>query len=257
MKKFIMFIAGVMSASTITVFATNIFVDQNDLQSWNEDAVLELYNDGILTGYSDGSVMPNKEVTRAEVAVLLKRMKDFLLDEIDDSQGGITVSTSIDDEGFDYLVSRIDELEDSFEALEESSPTVQSNSYSEVVDLLMSLHTGYGDEKYTPIEFALFVVANQSSMLNPENSLYALTYQPDVSDCTIEEYDLDDYNYYFEVYSCGSYSIENEFNQAYCPDTYFYIYDYMNDILPIEKNRGVDASGWYGPFYYEFNGCMT
>ena len=81
MKKFIWFIAGVMSATTITVFATNIFVDQNDLQSWNEDAVLELYNDGILTGYSDGSVMPNKEVTRAEVAVLLKRMKDFLLEK--------------------------------------------------------------------------------------------------------------------------------------------------------------------------------
>ena len=248
MKKFIMFIAGVMSASTITVFATNIFVDQNDLQSWNEDAVLELYNDGILTGYSDGSVMPNKEVTRAEVAVLLN--------EIDDSQGGITVSTSIDDEGFDYLVSRIDELEDSFEALEESSPTVQSNSYSEVVDLLMSLHTGYGDEKYTPIEFALFVVANQSSMLNPENSLYALTYQPDVSDCTIEEYDLDDYNYYFEVYSCGSYSFDGEFTDGYCPDRYFYIHDYMDDILS-DFYSGEDASGWYGPFYYEFTGCMT
>lgn len=44
---------------------TDIFNDIND-ESWSKNAVVELYNRGIVNGYEDGSFKPENSVTRAE-----------------------------------------------------------------------------------------------------------------------------------------------------------------------------------------------
>lgn len=44
---------------------TDIFNDIND-ESWSKNAVVELYNRGIVNGYEDGSFKPDNSVTRAE-----------------------------------------------------------------------------------------------------------------------------------------------------------------------------------------------
>mgnify|MGYP002507981076 CR=1 FL=1 len=41
--------------------------------AWHEQAIMELYNEGILSGYPDGNFYPNKEVTRAEAITMISR----------------------------------------------------------------------------------------------------------------------------------------------------------------------------------------
>ncbi|OGJ52355.1 hypothetical protein A2335_02555 [Candidatus Peregrinibacteria bacterium RIFOXYB2_FULL_32_7] len=79
MKKFIYFIAGALFAFSITAFAaTTIFTDQNTFEDWYEDAVINMHNKGIITGYSDGSFQAYNNVNRAELAVMLDRMFQYI-----------------------------------------------------------------------------------------------------------------------------------------------------------------------------------
>ena len=52
----------------------------NDMAGhWAEDDINKLYNDGVVTGYSDGSgnFYPNLDITRAEFAVIISRMMNL------------------------------------------------------------------------------------------------------------------------------------------------------------------------------------
>ena len=44
-----------------------------DPNSWNEQAIMTLYQDGIISGYPDGNFYPSKEITRAEAITMIIR----------------------------------------------------------------------------------------------------------------------------------------------------------------------------------------
>lgn len=48
-----------------------------ELPSWAKDAILRIYNGGIMTGYEDGTFRAGNPVTRAELAVALVRLYDL------------------------------------------------------------------------------------------------------------------------------------------------------------------------------------
>lgn len=54
------------------------FADSDLVADYALDAVLALYENDILTGYEDGSFKPQNLITRAETAVILSRVTDYL-----------------------------------------------------------------------------------------------------------------------------------------------------------------------------------
>ena len=73
MNKVSWYIAGFLSALSLTVVASGGFTDENKFADWNRDAINRIQNMGIINGYKDGRFGPNDYVTRAELAVILDR----------------------------------------------------------------------------------------------------------------------------------------------------------------------------------------
>lgn len=59
---------GLIQAPTITKLFTDV-----PIQSWYTDEVEYLYNEGIITGYLDGSFLPDQPVSRAEAVTMIGR----------------------------------------------------------------------------------------------------------------------------------------------------------------------------------------
>ena len=85
MKKIIYFFAGALAMlSTTALAATVVFTDQNSfVDSWFEDAAVNMNKKGIITGYPDGSFGPSNQVSRAELAVMLNRFDEYTAREIE------------------------------------------------------------------------------------------------------------------------------------------------------------------------------
>jgi len=67
--------AGILLTLSITTFAAStVFTDENTFEDWYKDAVINMYNKGIVTGYADGSFGANKNVNRAELVVMMDRL---------------------------------------------------------------------------------------------------------------------------------------------------------------------------------------
>ena len=86
MKKIIWFIAGVVFATSVTVFAeqlqNTLFKDDAGFDSWYKNSVYKMRDAGVINGYGDGNFMPKNYVTRAELAVMLDRYDAIIDDEI-------------------------------------------------------------------------------------------------------------------------------------------------------------------------------
>ena len=78
MKKISYFIAGFLTAGTVTVFAASGFSDSGTFASWFTPSVNKMENHSIMTGYPDNSFRPNNFVNRAELATILDRFSTFL-----------------------------------------------------------------------------------------------------------------------------------------------------------------------------------
>lgn len=65
--------AALVFSSAYAVGPT-FFNDEYKFANWNEAAIRELSAEGIMTGYPNGSYGPDKNITRAEVAVALDRL---------------------------------------------------------------------------------------------------------------------------------------------------------------------------------------
>lgn len=84
------FVAGSLLGATITtvgaaIRGSGIFPDV-PVNSYFDEAVGEMYGDGVIKGNPDGTYRPADPVSRAEIAVMLKRFKDSL--------NGVTVRSS-------------------------------------------------------------------------------------------------------------------------------------------------------------------
>ncbi len=77
MKKLPLFLLGLLAGIIPTAFAVTTFTDV-DKSAWYADAVQSLSDKGIIKGYEDGSFQPSNNVNRAELAVTLDRLIDYL-----------------------------------------------------------------------------------------------------------------------------------------------------------------------------------
>ncbi len=61
---------------------TTTFTDDADIASWAKDGIYVANEIGLISGYEDGSIRPNKVVTRAEAAVMLETFIRHIKDNI-------------------------------------------------------------------------------------------------------------------------------------------------------------------------------
>ncbi len=74
MKKVLSLILAVaMLASCVAMVSAANFPDVDSNYSWAEDAIGALSNDGIITGYDDGTFKPGKDITRQEAITLFSK----------------------------------------------------------------------------------------------------------------------------------------------------------------------------------------
>jgi hypothetical protein len=85
MKNWSLFLAGIVFAFSATALANVAdFTDHDLFDSWYEDAVDNMSDAGIITGYEDGSFGPTNNVNRAEMAVMLDRFDEHMDEAIED-----------------------------------------------------------------------------------------------------------------------------------------------------------------------------
>ncbi len=76
-KTLTLILAGVLLGSTVTFAAGKIFPDV-PTDTWYSSAVAGLSEKGIITGYSDGTFGPTNNVNRAELAVMMDRLIEYI-----------------------------------------------------------------------------------------------------------------------------------------------------------------------------------
>lgn len=76
-KTLLLLLAGVLLGSTVSFAASKFFSDV-PADTWYSDAVVSLSEKGIITGYPDGTFGPSKNVNRAELAVMLNRLIEYV-----------------------------------------------------------------------------------------------------------------------------------------------------------------------------------
>lgn len=78
MKKALGFIVvGILIGSGIAFAATKVFTDVPE-DTWYTDAVESLADKGIVEGYPDGTFGPGRNVNRAEMAVIIDRLIEYI-----------------------------------------------------------------------------------------------------------------------------------------------------------------------------------
>jgi hypothetical protein len=84
MKKFIWFLAGMMFATAVTVFASGPagFLDQDSFDDWYLESALSMKARGVILGDNDGNFNASGYVDRAQMAVMLDRTVIYLREEI-------------------------------------------------------------------------------------------------------------------------------------------------------------------------------
>ncbi len=84
-------IASILVISMLVTMSVTAFADYSDLSGhWAEDNILELVDLGYLTGYTDGTMLPDKEITTVEALSLLSRFynpDDDVVEEINEDYG--------------------------------------------------------------------------------------------------------------------------------------------------------------------------
>lgn len=86
-KTFALIFTGVLLGSTVAFAAVKLFSDVPS-NTWYSEAVASLADKGIIAGYPDGTFGPTKNVNRAELAVMLDRLIEYI------ETGGVATSTS-------------------------------------------------------------------------------------------------------------------------------------------------------------------
>ncbi len=79
LKKISTFILSILLFSSVHAL---YFSDANEFPSWAVDAIENVENENIMTGFGDGSFRPWKELNRAEAVTLLLRIKNIEIDNV-------------------------------------------------------------------------------------------------------------------------------------------------------------------------------
>lgn len=144
MKKIlILIVVGMILGSTIVLAASKFFSDVPAGQ-WYSGAVASLSEKGIISGYSDGTFGPGKNVSRAEVAVMLDKTIQFL------QTGKTDISVSYVREGLLTNKDKKDLQEKFIKPFVEC--TNNSNPSNPIVAILITVPQNVGEQyKYNAI----------------------------------------------------------------------------------------------------------
>lgn len=82
MKRTAVLLTAVLLSSIVTFSATK-FIDVNP-SDWFYNDVIKVSEDGIMSGYKDGSFKPNQSITRAEMAVIVNRLMERESNSVED-----------------------------------------------------------------------------------------------------------------------------------------------------------------------------
>ncbi len=78
-KKVIKKVISMALASIMTFVPTQVFAVSNDIKGhWAESAITYWQDNGLISGYEDGTFKPDKSITRAEFAVMLNKALGFV-----------------------------------------------------------------------------------------------------------------------------------------------------------------------------------
>lgn len=86
-KTLTLILVGALLGSTVAFAASKFFSDV-PANTWYTEAVENLSSKGIIEGYKDGTFGPNNKVNRAELAVMLDRIIEYI------ETGKVTSSTN-------------------------------------------------------------------------------------------------------------------------------------------------------------------
>ena len=197
---------------------TDIFNDIND-ESWSKNAVIELYNLGIVNGYEDGSFKPENSVTRAE---FLK----FIITALEAGVSENNISLPFSD-------------------------TYNSEWYAPYVSAALNLKmvNGYDDETFRPDSYisreeAAAIVCRGIDAMGISLDSYRLkiTFE---DENIISDYAVD---YVYRLYSSGV--INGDENQCFRPkddmsraETAQLIWNLINTLNPVESEEQMKVLG--------------
>lgn len=197
---------------------TDIFNDIND-ESWSKNAVVELYNRGIVSGYEDGSFKPENNVTRAE---FLKFIITAIEADISENEISLPFSDTYDSEWYAPYVSAALKLE---------------------------MVNGYDDETFRPDSYisreeAAAIVCRGIDAMGISLDLYRLkiTFE---DENLISDYAVD---FVYKLYSSGV--INGDENQCFRPkddmsraETAQLIWNLIDTLNPVESEEQMKVLG--------------
>ncbi len=83
MKKQILLVSGLVASLFLsTGVQARQFFDHDDIPRWAESSINKVEEEGIMTGFGDGTFKPNKKLNRAEALTLLLRMSKVDLKDV-------------------------------------------------------------------------------------------------------------------------------------------------------------------------------
>jgi len=82
MKKSYILIVGILLGISTTAFATFSLFPDVDSGTYYTDAVEDAFNKGLITGYDDGTFGPNDNLTRGQIAVIMQRYDEHVINTL-------------------------------------------------------------------------------------------------------------------------------------------------------------------------------
>ena len=209
-KSLTLILVGILLGSTVAFATSKFFSDVPD-DEWYSDAVASLSEKGIINGYPDGTFGPTNNVNRAELAVILYRLIDYLENgEVAQNYGEISYSG--------------DEL-----LLPKQECTISS---SEGGGVEYSLSIDFIDESkstFNNISFAVYDSEDKNNLLTTgshaagggqgfsymlESSTFSWILEPEEMAIIIETIDVDDNDFSAEGYIDIKKKIEKEYPES-------------------------------------------
>ena len=82
MKKMYILALGILLGISTTAFAAYSYFPDVDSGDYYADAVDDAYYKGLITGYSDGNFGPNDNLTRGQIAVIMQRYDEHVINTL-------------------------------------------------------------------------------------------------------------------------------------------------------------------------------
>lgn len=209
-KKLPLLIGAFLLTVATTYAAVTTFTDESSFAGWYKDAVKNMQNAGVVTGYADGSFKPDQSVSRGELSLMLDRYGEKVVDpKVKEASGGLT-EAMVDEK----IKAYFDEHKDDY-----------FNAY---IDDVISNINKFADQD---IDYKTFVIMAESGLRR-------------LSEMPTTEIELAASAKLPEGYSIYRDKLDENVQDSYDP---FYYLNFKGEITP-PFGLPFDVDYWYGPF---------